>query len=179
MGYYTHLYAVDLQELRGFCATPGEDALAALFQSKNSEIEDNDDRFESEIDEDWPMTADAIAEIMTGNCVPGDHASMYGYALEIICSHFGEYLNNDELGSLRYQLYESKLLETRSPVPMPLSDNFPSIGYLEANEVGIELEQLVSAGLPSDEEVAEDAEVLRNSLERALEGKVGVISFYY
>jgi hypothetical protein len=72
MACYTRLYGVDLAELRSFFGSADQARLERLVESRMEDIEENDNRFEDEIENaDWPMTIDAIAEILTGKCIDG------------------------------------------------------------------------------------------------------------
>lgn len=179
MGYYTHLYGVDLDKLNTFCGSSGESELTALVAAKSDDLADLDERFESEIDnDDWPMAVDAVAEILTGNCIEDDQNAMYGYALEVICQFLGEKLNDDELGPLQNHPYDAILAKRRMPFGMPV-DAFPLISHLRFDELPGEIELAETAKDVDDAELAEDIQIYINALGTASNQGTGVVSFYY
>ena len=132
-------------------------------------------------------------------------ASFLGYGLEAVVSSLGTRLANDEMcscgtgfigGVNDYMIacgsdLLSKLIFRGPPVPMPAISDFPSIGYLTADEVmsysaslgalqfrpppdGVSIPQGVA-----QEDTMDACGMLRRWVDEAATMKRGIVAFYY
>jgi hypothetical protein len=93
------------------------------------------------------------AQMVMGEEYDEEAGFVYGYALEFICRHLGEFLPNGEWSAMRAEWAETadraleasgvgekalrlrRLMSRGSPVPLPEIEDFPAIGYLRLEEV--------------------------------------------
>ena len=150
MGYSFSVYAVDLDKLTAVAGKNDRKLLAAVLKKQAEEIADNDESFEEEIAKGTPSLAVALQQIIEGKIkAPKGSGYQYGYALEVLCAHLGERIEEEDLswfhefidGYLKKVKSRSsmKLLgEDKLPIRIPKPDDFPGIG-------SITLEQVIAA----------------------------------
>lgn len=160
-----------------------------------------DHRFERDEvnDEDELSLENALFDLLVGGELNPDFGHKYAYALELLCDHFGERLDNSAWSAMRSDWAEhvheamkqfgideealslnDHLLFRGSPIPIPAPADFPSIGFLRKNEIGNATDAMDAAALSSlDEETKEPIMQIRAWLERCGELKCDLVCFYY
>jgi hypothetical protein len=202
MSYGHMFYGVDLDKLKAIYGSKDENLLAELLKAQAQAIKDNDEWFEDEINEEgFPPTKQALREIVLGTfgTYEGSEA-MYGYALKIICGHIGHRVGADDVTDVAAHPYESQLVASGPPVPIPYDDSdFPEIGFLSLAQIPEELNRIDNApkkakgGFISStlsiltggragrqmnaDELAQDIAAYRRTVTEALDKKLGVVSF--
>ena len=136
MSYSVGAYAVDLGELAKVIGSKDEALLAALI-ADNPELGEPDEEAE---EEDQVSESAALRHLVMGETPHPPSAYQYGYALEELCRHLGEWLPGDLWTSIRWTVLEETgfqeiLKKTDPPVPLPPSEDFPRIGHLSAEQV--------------------------------------------
>jgi hypothetical protein len=142
MGYSHMFFAVDVAELKGLYGSKNDALLNEVLNSQTEEIEDNDAFFEDEIaDGELPDTATAVREIFHGTPRSDVDGAIYGYALKIICQHIGQAVWGGENGvaNVADHPYDSLLVKSGLPIPIPEPGDFPVIGYLDFDQLDQEL----------------------------------------
>src|SRR5947209_7238600 len=124
-----------------------------------------------EDDQTVPTCLEALRRIVEGvarGSVPGHHGYVYGYAIEALCGHLGEELENvasisgssdwvDEidrfLGEVEVPLSLTDLVFGGSPVPIPEPDDCPAIGWWSPEQIARAVGPLrnVYVGDPNDD----------------------------
>ena len=174
MSYSTHLYAVDL------------DALRAAIGSKDSALWERLARSE-EGDIDEPSEVDVAVRRLIFGVDPGQtefegfRESNDAHALRELCGVIGTWLDDDDsLGDLEPLELDSPLCVERMPVDLPQPRDFPSVRYLEADEVAAEVKRLETMDLSFEDD--SDIEYARKMLFECLReaDKMGraVVAFY-
>jgi hypothetical protein len=128
-----------------------------------------------------------------------NYGHKYGYVLEMLCLHFGEYLPNGnftgmrsswadtvDLGLARAGVPEEQLrlahhlMGRGSPIPIPEPADFPFIGYLRGAEVGPALAAVGAANLDTlDPNVRDAINEVRGWLEVCSRSGSDLVCFYY
>lgn len=152
-------YAVDIDELTSLFGS-NDDVQREILGACAEEIEDNDACFADEIEDgSVPSTGAAISEIVSGTTSNKTAGFMYGYSLKMICEHLGEYVEGGEYGvaNVSDHPYQSLLVKSGPPIPIPISDDFPEIGFLRLDQVD---EEISRASSPHDKPASESAELM-------------------
>jgi hypothetical protein len=142
MGYSHTFFAIDIAELKELFGSKNDALLDEILKSQAEDIEEFDAFFESDIEEgELPDTATALREIFYGNPRKDADGAIYGYALKIICQHLGEQVQGGEWGAANVSdhPYDSLLVKSGLPIPIPEPNDFPDMGYLDANQIDQEL----------------------------------------
>jgi hypothetical protein len=125
----------------------------------------------------------AAAELVEGRVSQPQQAHQYGYGLERLCQLLGKRLATIEGkgGMLRALKLNTPLSQERSPVTLPERDDFPTIGYLTADEVEHEVERLreLDLSFPKSAEIEEGRQTFFRCLMAAANKRAGIVSFYY
>ncbi len=125
----------------------------------------------------------AACELIAGEISRPDCGHPYGYALEQLCRVLGTHLGTiaGKRGLLSHLGLGTQLREQRTPVPLPERDDFPEIGYLTAEELRNEVEQLGATDLsdPQRPEIEEDRIAFLAYLQDAARRGMGIVAFYY
>lgn len=155
MSYTLTPVAVDLDQVRAAIGSKDKALLAKLKKAFASDLEQIDELLEDVLDEDDDpaAAADTLRHLVFGEPLRDDLGFAYGYALGMLCGHFGRTLPNDEWSAMRGDWFEtvqkvvakagvpkkafevSRLAFRGSPVPLPEIDDFPFIGYLTRGEI--------------------------------------------
>ena len=158
-------------------------------------------RFEQDevYDEDEPSLEKALGDLLAGAELAPTFGHKYAYALELVCDHFGEFLDNSAWSAMRLDWAEhvheamtqadideeaislnDHLMFRGPPIPIPVPADFPAIGFLRRNEIGNAATALDAADLSSlDEETRESITQIQLWLERCNELKCDLVCFYY
>jgi hypothetical protein len=195
MSYDLMPYAVDFGRLRAAVGS-GDERLLAELASAHADEMTRLDRHDEDHDPPIPPAADVLRHLILGEA--GDPAAgfKYGYALEWLCEHFGEPLNNSEWSAMRGQWFDTvgealvaagvpatfsvlNLAFRGSPVPIPEPDDFPGIGYFTPEEVPAAAAALDAADLGTmPEDVRKSVGQVRDWLGVCEETGRGLVCFY-
>jgi hypothetical protein len=125
----------------------------------------------------------ALRQLVMGEHLEEDAGSQYGYALELLCRHFGEVILPDAWGGVRWMAVEDAgladiLTRTGPPVSMPDTEGF-TIGHLTAAEVAAKVSELGNAHLTSDnDELQELLDEYEGWLRTAASKQKAIVFFY-
>jgi hypothetical protein len=140
---------------------------------------------EEELIRGWDDVDELSAEQATADLVAGTFTRpecSYGYGLELLCQVLGDRLGViGGKGRLKALKLETPLCDTRSPVPLPQTRDFPSISFLSTAEVRAEVERLAAMDLafPKSAAVEEDRRSFLQWLRSAAGQGRAVVSFSY
>ena len=182
MGYSTVVYAIDIDRLRNVFGSDDQELLQTVEKKYDKALRRSDETFQSRIRDGAPTRREALRQIVAGTISGSDSAAFqYGYALELLCKHLGRVLDNDDLIAFISDLeIPTSLIESGPPIPIPKSADFPSIGYLTAEQVREEYAPLKDQDLShEDEEIEEAREEFLSYLRRARKNGLGIVSFAY
>lgn len=152
MSYGVQAYAVDLAAVKKAIGSGNAVFAKRLAKSQAREIAQIDD---VDFDEGLTPAADVLkALIVDGAPAETDEdetpAYKFGYALEILCREQGEWLENSAFSAMGSEYVDAidaalkkakskrkvaSILFRGSPVPLPEIADFPTIGWLSAEEV--------------------------------------------
>jgi hypothetical protein len=169
MGYSHMFFAVDVAKLKGLYGSKNDALLEEVLESQAEEIEDNDGFFEDEIEDgDSPDTATALRDIFHGNPQRDAEGAMYGYALKIICMHIGQpiYGGEENVADVSAHPYDSLLMKSGIPIPIPEPSDFPVIGYLDFNQ----LDQEIALAKADHKKAASDSAEAMSAIRGLLDG---------
>jgi hypothetical protein len=200
MSYQHMFYGVDLGRLKKLYGSGDKAFAEELLKAQAESLADNDGFFEDGISGgNYPNSETAVREIIAGKPKQNDAAAMYGYVLKIICEHIGQPIGED-VAAIRDHPYKSQLVASGPPIPIPydLAD-FPEIGYLSLADIPAEMKRIDSAPKKAkksllltllsaisggvigrqmdDDDVVEDMNAYRATLQEALDKKVSIVSF--
>ncbi|WP_020474893.1 DUF7691 family protein [Zavarzinella formosa] len=171
------------------------DEMAAEMLENEDEDEDEDEDGDGK---EATTVRDAITQMVMGQKYDDRVGFVYGYALEFICRHFGEGLSNDSWSSMRSEwarkadkalksvgvaektLRVSQLMNRGAPVPLPMIEDFPGIGYMTLKEIEMAVAEFTEEKLDAvkDDEVREALSELRFWLWSCEDSKKDLICFY-
>jgi hypothetical protein len=159
MGYILNPIAVDLKKVAGVIGSKNKKLLGTLVKQFGGSFEEIDEMaadFTDEEDGEGATTVrDALTQMVMGQEYNDELGFVYGYALEFICSHFGSLLSNENWSAMpspskwaqkadkalesvgvdEKTLRLSQLMYRGSPIPLPLIEDFPGIGYMTHKEI--------------------------------------------
>jgi hypothetical protein len=157
MSYILSPIAVDLEQVTGVIGSRNKRLVGALikqFSDGFGEIDEMAADFVDEEDGERATTVrDALTQMVMGEQYNEAVGFVYGYALEFVCLHFGDSLPNEHWWAMRSAwahqadkalesagvaaeaLRLSQLMNRGSPVPLPLIEDFPGIGYMTLEEL--------------------------------------------
>ena len=184
MSYSLVPYFVDLDQLRRVVGSKDETLIAAVHASDPARFDDaggeNDDGYGEEL-----SLGAALSQLVMGEKLNKSHAHQYGYALERVCEHVGQRLTCNLWCGVRWAAMEDTGVDailTRSgpPVKLPPIPDFPTIGYLDRQEVRAMVEQMGEEGLGhEDAELRELLKEFEGWLREAAGSGKDLILFYY
>lgn len=160
MGYSHMFYALDVEKLKGLFGSKDDALLKKILESQKAKIRENDAFFEDEIAEgEVPDTATAIRQIIYGNPQMDAEGAVYCYALKIICKHLGKMVRGGEYGvaNVADHPYDSLLMQSGIPVPIPEPSDFPVVGYLTLQQID---DEIALATAEHDKVASDSAEVM-------------------
>ncbi len=104
-----------------------------------------------------------MEQIIDGDCrLPPDDRFLYGYAIEVLCRHFGEVVRVpddpqfNEIGDPGDLEIQSPLLGRELPLPVPAWRDTPYVRFLTHSQVAAEYERLSAEDLSHDEPSIEE-----------------------
>ena len=182
MSYSIHPYLLNLSELENSFRSGSQAWADALVGKFEHELKQNDEWFKSEIVGGSPSLAKALRELIMGSPSSTRHVFQYGYALELLCRHFGRKLENAGFVEYHSGWLEkvggvSAVLGAGPPVAIPRSNDFPMIGHATPRDAIKILATEPTEG--NDPEVEEAREVFRWWLEQAVKESKGLVLFEY
>ncbi len=207
MSYGVMPFAVSLSQIRKVVGSRSKSVLLELREEFEDELEEDREEVEEaneddEFDPELPL-ADALRHLIMDEERWDYEGAKYGYAIEMLCSFYGEFLPNDRWSGMQLSWAETvndalldvgiptetfsifgHLFYRGSPIDIPEIDDFPCIGYVTLAEIPAALAAL------NDDRIAavtnEDAEDIRVSLEQVREwletcqrDKSDLVCFYY
>jgi hypothetical protein len=197
MSYGIMPFAVSIAQVQEVFGSHDQ-ALANELKHRFATLFEQDEDYDDEDGEALSLEQ-ALGEIIDGQELPPEFGHKYGYAVKILCEHFGRHLPNeafssvgsewiDEIedvladsgvSSVDFSLQEH-LMYRGSPVPIPRPDDFPAVGYLKLNELAPALRAMQGANFTTAE--AEHREALaevQSWLETCIELKSDLVCFYH
>jgi hypothetical protein len=150
-------YIVDLEKVKSAINSGDKELLAKLLQkseldddldpSMSDEVENDDDDEDNE-----PSLGRAVGDLILGRKRVEWAGFQYGYALEQLCNYFGTSPQGDNWSGVRWEIMEATgadvlLVSSGSPVELPEIDDFPTIGYLSAQDVQMAAQSISPEGL--------------------------------
>jgi len=158
-------------------------------------------RFEQDdvLEDDEPTLQQALDDLLAGRALDTSYGHKYAYAFELICNHFGEFLDNSAWsamgGEWAEQVHEAMkqagideqaisvndhLMCRGAPLSIPEPHDFPFIGFLRKSEIAKAAHAIDSADLSSmDEEVRESVIQIRGWFDRCQQLDCDLVCFYY
>jgi hypothetical protein len=181
MGYTTSFYAVDLDDLRSVIGTQDAALPAALKAEFADDIADSAAWHSDRIDDGAPTLDQALTQLLHGDALDAAHGFQYGYALELLCRHFGARVDDDDIGFVaQLGLQTSLNADHRLPIALPKPEDFPSINYLTRVELPEELARLEAQTRQTrDKGLAEAQRGLLEILRAVIAGGQDLVTFTY
>jgi hypothetical protein len=175
------------------------------------DLEEDDEDEEEEVDDDEPRrevsTGAALVHLIMGGNTDPSLGFKYGYALYCLCRTLGDFQVNGSWSAIRSRTFDwynaflkkagvkpkefavdAFLTERGPPVKMPRPDDFPSIGYLDRDEIPAVLSLLDPSRLDpvlakqkgENREWLEGATAeLRSWLETCVQTRRDLVCFYF
>lgn len=213
MSYGITPFAVHLKEVESavgcgqafFGRMKAKRLLRSLKAKFGDRYEEMDEMQRDEIDEEegeeirMPFER-AMSDLLHGNELRSDCGDLYGYALEMLCQHYGRrFLSNECWSAMRIEWAETvdaalqyagvdeqklsacnHIMFRGPPIAIPAADDWPSIGYLRQSEISPALQALDAADLSElDEEVSAAIAELRGWLKTCQERGCDLVCFCY
>ena len=173
--------------------------------------EEGDDDDESDEEQDQApnanpraSTQDTLRHMIMGEEYDQRVGFKYGYALEAICAHFGEHLDDEEWwapGSIQAWKWlkridselgaagvsektfrvKDHLMGRGTPIPIPDIDDFPSIAYMTLSEIKQAHKELASANVDAigDESIRTSLGQVQQWFQACIDSKRDLVCFYY
>ncbi len=190
MGYILNPIAVDLTKVAGVIGSKNKRLVGTLVKKFGKSFEEINEmaaeHMDAEDGEGATTVRDALTQMVMGQEYNDEVGFVYGYALEFICMHFGALLSNDSWAAMpspskwtqeadnalksvgvdEETLSMSQLMHRGSPIPLPLIEDFPGIGYMTHKETVAAVEAFSEEKLDAvkDEEVREALSEVRGWL---------------
>jgi AcrR family transcriptional regulator len=181
MGYGTLAYAVDLDRLRSVFGSKDRALFEAIVEGLADDIRERDEWSREQIERGAPSLREALSQIIRGRITGPDWAGFqYGYATELLCKHLGHPLDSAGcMGRVADLGIPTGLDGSGPPLPIPRPKYVPIIGFLTADEVGVEYRRIRDQDLSHREELAEARDEFRSFLRQASEKNLGLVTFTY
>jgi len=198
MSYGIHPYAVSVAEIKRAVGSKDAKLLKTLRKEYRRELKDDADDLDADEGE---ISLDlALEHLINGDELNEHFGYKYGYALKLLCEHFGDLLNNGKWSALGWDWIETvdealsdagvdakvfrmdPHLTTRgAPIKLPDIDDFPSIGYVLESEIAKIIEALRPATPKAidDEEISDSIEQVRTWLNTAAGSHRDLVCFYH
>jgi hypothetical protein len=179
MSTATSIYAVDLRPLRAACGSNDADLLQRITDTHRDDIRESNEWHEDAIAAGALTLEAALAELIQGTFSgPPSTAFQYGYALELLCKHLGERVWTDELGEIEGIGFAQALALSGPPIPIPIPEDFPVIGYMTHQQIEAELQRIAGMDLSHPDALVTIAiGQLRAALEEARRQGVDLVAF--
>ena len=200
-------FAVSLAQIQKVVGSRSKSLLLELREEFEDELlEDREEVEEAnqddEFDPELPIDT-ALRHLIMDEERWDYEGAKYGYALEMLCSFYGDFLTNDRWAGVPMTWAETvndalldagipvetfsifgHLIYRGSPVDIPDIDDFPYIGYVKRAEIPAALEALTDERFTAIEhddvdEIRRAAEQVREWLEACLREKSDLVCFFY
>jgi hypothetical protein len=179
--------------------TPTDSLMKTLKQKFAYRFEEDEDDFDEEDEEETLTLEQALVDLLHGNKLNSSFGHKYGYALELLCDHFGESLDNsawDAMGvdwavQVEEEMQQAGIDENTispmghlmfrgPPIQIPKPEDSPAIGFLRSSEIDRAASAIDGAD-PSnmDEEAAESVMQIRAWLRRCEQLNCDLVCFYH
>jgi hypothetical protein len=179
MGYQTRIYGVDLRRLQSAFGSHDGDLVRRLSEQYAEDFADADEGFATEIAEGALTLEAALAEVIQGT-ISGSRSTafQYGYALEMLSRHLGEKMDTDMLGEIEGIGFAEQLATSGPPIPIPIPEDFPIIGYMTHQDAVAELQRIEGLDLSHPDRLVNIAiGQLRSCLEEARRQCLDLVAF--
>ena len=207
MSYGITPYAVSLPQILKVVGSRSKSRLLELREEFEDELlEDREAVEEANLDDEFdpelPLD-DALRHLIMVEELWDYEGSKYGYAVEMICSFYGDFLPNDHWTGIQLTWAETvddarsdagispevfsifgHLFERGSPVEIPEFDDYPYIGYVKRSEIpeilALMTDELFAAVNHDDAAKIRTAlEQIREWLETCQREKSDLVCFYH
>lgn len=155
MSYTLAPYFVDLDELRRVLGRRDEALLAAVIRSSAEDEEADEPEASTDgVDDEITVTL-ALRHLVRGEAPVLGYGHQYGYALEQLCRYLGaQPEERDAWCGIHWEVLEATgvdqvLEKSGPPVELPAISDFPTIGYLPADEITATVGKLGAGHLKS------------------------------
>ena len=200
-------FAVSLPQIRKVVGSRSKSLLLELREEFEDELQqDREEVDEANEDDEFDpeLALDAALRHLIMDEERWDYeGAKYGYAIEMLCSFYGDFLPNDHWTGIQMAWAEtvndalleigvpsetfsifSHLLYRGSPVDIPEIDDFPFIGYVKQAEIPAILnaltdERFATISHEDTEEIRISLEQVREWLETCQRDKSDLVCFYY
>jgi hypothetical protein len=198
MSYAIHPIAVSLLTVQKSLGSKSAKLSANIRTQHKRRFADDEEELDRE--EKETSLAEALGHMIDGGKYDERYGHKYGYALEMICEHFGERLPNrcwsatgsdfleavDEalqtagIDNKAFSVY-GHLCGRGAPLKLPPIGDFPDIGYVRESELAKALEALAPGKLKTidDEEARASLAEARGWLDHCARGHLDLVCFYY
>src|SRR5262245_21450577 len=144
MGYGFSVYSVDLKKLRTARGSKNARLAAAIKKKQAERFTHADDWFADDIASGAPSLATALDELIAGKPTKKKYGFQYGYAIELLCEHFGKRIDEGDLSSRIDESLDPLLAKAKKPtlskllrsgvfpLAIPEPRDFPEIGTIDA-----------------------------------------------
>jgi len=204
MGYCVTAFAVGLGKINEAIGSRNKPLLNLLIEEFEEDFDQYDQMAANYVEDEDPDSAltmrGALTQMVMGDAYNERLGFMYGYALEFLCRHFGEFLPNrqwsampsgcdwadtvdrglDRAGVPKNILRVSwHLINRGPPIAIPEIDDFPGIGYVKRSEVEAARMSLANARLDAiqNDEVLSSVQELQGWLQKCSDSGVDLLCF--
>jgi hypothetical protein len=207
MSYGVTPFAVSLPQLQKVVGSRSKSVLRELREEFEEELlEDREEVEEANEDDEFdpglPLD-DALRHLIMDEERWDYEGAQYGYAIEILCSFYGEFLPNDHWTGMDHDWAETvndalqeigvpsetfsilgHLLHRGSPVDIPEIDDFPFVGYVTLAEIPGALTALTDERFAviehqNADQIRISLKQIREWLETCHRDKSDLVCFYY
>lgn len=203
MSYGITPIAVDLKIVQSFVGSKNRELIEAIIAESADDAESINEMAADHVDEDDPedeplTIAKALTRLGQGEELTGP-AFVYGYALEFVCRHFGEFMDNSKWSGMRLDWFDtvgaalkqagvstdvfstSNLVFRGPPMELPPIDDFPSIGFLRRQEIAAARAALADKKVAAinDPDVRASLMQICKWFDACTASKCDLICFYY
>lgn len=134
-------YAVDLDRMLSACGSDDKVLLGAILKRQADLFAYDSEQLDEEVESSFTLQQ-ALTDIIAGNYrAPESRRYLYGYAIEILCRHFGEVIpvpgdeQFNEIGDPGDLEIDSPLVNGDLPLPLPTWSDTPYVRFLTSQQV--------------------------------------------
>ena len=207
MSYGVMPFAVSLPQIRKVIGSKSKSLLLELREEFEDELTADREEVEEaneddEFDPELPLD-DALRHLIMDEERWDYEGAKYGYAIEMLCSFYGEFLPNDHWSGMQLSWAETvndalleigfpaetfsifgHLIYRGSPIDIPDIEDFPFIGYVTLAEIPAALavltdERFAAVQHENADDIRVSLEQVREWLETCQREKSDLVCFYY